>query len=101
VLLELLRRGISREQGYEWVQRNAMRSFAEARDFKELLLADSDVMRTISRADVERAFDLDDQFRHVDDIFRRVFEAAPSAAGTAADARAENANVGGVLLNAE
>jgi phosphoribosylformylglycinamidine (FGAM) synthase PurS component len=37
VLLELARRGVSREQAYEWVQRNAMRSFAEHRDFKALL----------------------------------------------------------------
>ena len=40
VLLELARKGVSREQAYEWVQRNAMRSFAEQRDFKALLLAD-------------------------------------------------------------
>src|SRR3954469_23351748 len=43
VRLELARRGVSREQAYEWVQRNAMRSFAEQRDFRELLLADADV----------------------------------------------------------
>ena len=43
VLLELAKRGVSREQAYEWVQRNAMRSFAEQRDFKELLLADPEV----------------------------------------------------------
>ena len=43
VLLELARRGISREQAYEWVQRNAMRSFHEQRDFKALLLADADI----------------------------------------------------------
>ncbi len=43
VLLELARRGISREQAYEWVQRNAMRSFHEQRDFKSLLLADADI----------------------------------------------------------
>ena len=43
VLLELARRGISREQAYEWVQRNAMRAFHEQRDFKELLLQDPDV----------------------------------------------------------
>ena len=43
VLLELARKGVSREQAYEWVQRNAMRSFAEQRDFKALLLADPDV----------------------------------------------------------
>ena len=45
VLLELARRGVSREQAYEWVQRNAMRSFHEQRDFKALLLADADVTR--------------------------------------------------------
>ena len=45
VLLELARRGVSREQAYEWVQRNAMRSFHEQRDFKTLLLADPDVTR--------------------------------------------------------
>ena len=43
VLLELAQRGVSREQAYEWVQRNAMRAFHEQRDFKALLLADADV----------------------------------------------------------
>ena len=37
VLLELAKKGVSREQAYEWVQRNAMRSFDEQRDFKSLL----------------------------------------------------------------
>jgi adenylosuccinate lyase len=73
VLLELARRGISREQAYEWVQRSAMRSFAEQRDFKALLLADPDVMRVLSAADVEKAFDLNQQLVHVDEIFDRVF----------------------------
>ena len=45
VLLELAQRGISREQAYEWVQRNAMRSFHEQKRFKALLLADADVTR--------------------------------------------------------
>src|SRR4051794_31988715 len=40
VLLELAKKGVSREQAYDWVQRNAMRSFSEQRDFKALLLAD-------------------------------------------------------------
>src|SRR5581483_12209298 len=52
VLLELARKGISREQAYEWVQRNAMRSFAEQADFKELLLADPDLVRVLTRADI-------------------------------------------------
>ncbi len=73
VLLELARHGASREQAYEWVQRNAMRSFSEQRDFKSLLVADRDITAVLPPADIERAFDLDEQLRHVDDIFERVF----------------------------
>jgi adenylosuccinate lyase len=73
VLLELAQRGVSREQAYEWVQRNAMRSFAERHDFKALLLADTDVTAVLPPAEIERAFDLDEQLRHVDHIFDRVF----------------------------
>jgi adenylosuccinate lyase len=77
VLLELARRGISREQAYEWVQRNAMRSFHEQRDFKSLLLADPDITGVLSAAEIEKAFDLNDQFRNVDAIFTRVFTRVP------------------------
>ena len=73
MLLELARRGVSREQAYEWVQRNAMRSFHEAADFKTLLLADADVTRVLPAAEIERAVDLKEQLRHVDHIFNRVF----------------------------
>src|SRR3989441_1869631 len=59
VLLELARRGVSREQAYEWVQRNAMRAFHEQRDFKDLILADPDVMKILSPADVEKSFSLE------------------------------------------
>ena len=79
VLLELARKGVSREQAYEWVQRNAMRSFAEQRDFKTLLESDADIARVLSRADIERAFDLNVQLTHVDAIFDRVFHAIESA----------------------
>ena len=54
VLLELARRGISREQAYEWVQRNAMRSFDEQQDFKTLLLADADDRRRSLSRDGDR-----------------------------------------------
>ena len=73
VLLELAKKGISREQAYDWVQRHAMRSFAEQIDFKSLLLADPDVTRVLPPAEIERAFDLDQQIKHVDHIFDRVF----------------------------
>jgi adenylosuccinate lyase len=74
VLLELASRGITREQAYAWVQRNAMRSFAERVDFRRLLLADGDIMRVLTPAEVDRTFDLDTQLRHVDAIFERVFQ---------------------------
>jgi len=77
VLLELARRGVSREQAYEWVQRNAMRAFAEGREFKMLLAADPDIVRVLTSAEIDRAFDLDEQFRHVDNIFERVFQCEP------------------------
>ena len=80
VLLELARRGISREQAYEWVQRNAMRAFHEQRDFKALLLADPDVTTVLSAAEIDKAFDLDDQLRNVDAVMDRVF--AGAAVGT-------------------
>jgi adenylosuccinate lyase len=80
VLLELARRGISREQAYEWVQRNAMRAFHEQRDFKALLLGDPDIMKVLSAAEIDKAFDLGDQLRNVGAIIDRVF--AGAAVGT-------------------
>jgi adenylosuccinate lyase len=79
VLLDLAKKGVSREQAYEWVQRNAMQSFAEQRDFKALLLADDDVTRVLPPAEIERAFDLDEQLKHVDYIFDRVFKTRSSS----------------------
>jgi adenylosuccinate lyase len=73
VLIELARRGVSREQAYEWVQRNAMRAFHEQRSFKDLLLADADVTQVLPAIDIEKAFDLDDQLRHIGEVFERVF----------------------------
>jgi adenylosuccinate lyase len=80
VLLELARHGISREQAYEWVQRNAMRAHDEQRAFKPLLLADPDVSRVLTSAEIDRAFDLAEHLRHVDTIFERVFASVPALA---------------------
>lgn len=73
VLLELARRGISREQAYEWVQRNAMKAFHEQKDFKSLLLADPEVTAVLAPPEIEKAFSLDEQLRNVDVVFDRVF----------------------------
>jgi adenylosuccinate lyase len=74
VLLALARKGVSREQAYEWVQRNAMRSFDERRDFRELIGHDADVTAVVNAAELDRLFDLDQHLRHVDEVFRRVFD---------------------------
>ena len=76
VLLELARRGVSREQAYEWVQRNAMRSFDEQKDFKGLLAADPEISAVLPRDAIDKAFDLEDQLRNVDLVFDRVFAPA-------------------------
>jgi adenylosuccinate lyase len=75
VLLELARRGLSRERAYELVQGNAMRAFNEQRDFRALLLADPDVTAVLPADEIEKAFDLDVQLRNVDAVFARVFAA--------------------------
>ena len=81
VLLELAKRGVSRERAYEWVQRNAMRAFHEQQDFKTLLLADPDLATVLDRAEIDKAFDLNDQLRNVDAIFDRVFHTTTELAG--------------------
>src|SRR6185503_1357265 len=79
LLLELAKRGVSREQAYEWVQRNAMRAFHEQRDFRDLILADPDVMQVLPAAEVENSFSLADQLRNVNGIIDRVFAPATVA----------------------
>ena len=72
VLLELAKRGVSRERAYEWVQRAAMRSHDEQTDFKTLMASDSEVMAVLSPEDLEQAFDLQGQLRHIGPIVDRV-----------------------------
>tara|TARA_B100001123_G_scaffold400106_1_gene485620 strand:- start:2735 stop:4048 length:1314 start_codon:yes stop_codon:yes gene_type:complete len=72
VLLELARRGVSREQAYTWVQRAAMRSHDEGFDFRMLLAQDAEVMGVLTTAELDEAFDLQYQLRHVGPIVDRV-----------------------------
>jgi adenylosuccinate lyase len=81
ILLELARRGLSRERAYELVQRNAMRAFHEQTGFQALLLADPDVTAVLTPAEIATAFDLGVQLRNVSAVMDRVFaEAAVPAA---------------------
>ena len=79
VLLELAQRGVSREQAYAWVQRAAMHSHDQRLDFKDVLAADPDVMGVLSRRDLDGAFDLDRQLRHVGPLVDRVLADAPDS----------------------
>jgi adenylosuccinate lyase len=80
LLLALARAGVSREQAYEWVQRNAMKVWDEGADFRTLVLSDPDIAARLAPEQVERVFSLDTYTRNVDKIFARVF--GPDGAGS-------------------
>ena len=73
VLLALTQKGVSREDSYRLVQRNAMPVWRGEGDFKTLLKADPDVSSKLSSQDIDDLFDLGYHFKHVDTIFKRVF----------------------------
>ena len=74
VLLALTQKGVSREDAYRMVQRNAMEVWAGNGNYLDLLKADTDVQNALSDAEIEALFDLDQHFKHVDTIFDRVFQ---------------------------
>jgi adenylosuccinate lyase len=73
VLLELARRGLSREEAYRIVQRNAMSVWSGQSDFKSLLGKDPDIQARLSPKELDDTFDYESQIRQVDTIFQRVF----------------------------
>jgi adenylosuccinate lyase len=73
VLLQLAKKGMAREDAYRVVQRNAMKVWETKTDYKSLLLADPDVSKLMSKAEVEACFDINHHLAHVDTIFKRVF----------------------------
>jgi adenylosuccinate lyase len=73
VLLALTQAGVSREDAYAAVQRNAMAAWQNGTAFRDLLGADPVVAAALSAAALDRLFDLDQHVRHVDTIFARVF----------------------------
>jgi adenylosuccinate lyase len=73
LLLALTQAGVARETAYEWVQRNAMKTWDEARDFKTLVLADKEIRAHLSEAEIARVFSLSTYLRNVDQVFARVF----------------------------
>jgi adenylosuccinate lyase len=69
VLLALVESGLSRDDAYQLVQRNAMRAWDEELDFRELLRREDEIA---SRVDLDAVFDLSSYTRHVDTVFARL-----------------------------
>ena len=65
--------GVSREDAYDLVQRNAMPVWRREGDFLALLKSDKDVRKVLSGAELEELFDLGYHLKNIDFIFKRVF----------------------------
>ncbi|HEV3160765.1 MAG TPA: adenylosuccinate lyase [Xanthobacteraceae bacterium] len=76
VLLALTQKGVTREDAYRLVQRNAIKAWAGEGDLLSLLKADKDVRKHLSETELADKFDPNFHFAHVDTIFRRVFSPA-------------------------
>jgi len=75
VLLKLIEKGVTREDAYAIVQRNAMRSWQEGVEFRELLLQDGEVNSQLGSDELAGVFKVENFLKHVDFIFDRVFGA--------------------------
>jgi adenylosuccinate lyase len=73
VLLKLVDKGMSREDAYAAVQKNAMKSWQDDEDFKMLLCEDVEVMSCLTAEDIHAAFKLENFLRHIDVVYHRVF----------------------------
>lgn len=77
VLLELVKKGLSREEAYEIVQRNAMRTWRSSKEFREEIWADDSIQKLFTREELERLFDLSHHLKEIDTLYQRVFGENP------------------------
>ena len=70
VLLALTQAGLSREDAYRLVQRNAMKVWEEGKDFKTELKNDPEVTKVLANEEIDEQFDLEYHTKHVDTIFQ-------------------------------
>ncbi len=73
ILLDLTQAGVSREDSYSMVQRNAMKVWEQGADFQTELLADQQVVGALGAEKIRESFDLSYHLKHVNTIFKRVF----------------------------
>ncbi len=72
VLLALIDRGLTRQEAYRLVQRNALKAWKERADFRQLLLADPEVAVRLPAAEMDALFDYQYYLRHVDRVYQRL-----------------------------
>ena len=73
VMLELIKKGLSREKAYLEIQRIAMKSWKEETSFKELLLKDELIKQMLSPNEIEDIFCIDYHFKQLNNIYKKVF----------------------------
>ena len=73
LLLALTQKGVSREDAYIWIQRNAMKVWDEGGDYQEMIRRDADISSHLSAEEIARVFDLKHYLRNVDKVMKRVF----------------------------
>ncbi len=73
VMLALTKKGISREEAYQLVQRNSLKAWEDDLDFRDLILKDPDILKELSKKDIDSCFTLDPYLKKINYIFDRVF----------------------------
>ena len=75
LLSALVRKGVSRSDAYQWVQRNAMQSWSAKEDFLALVQKDKEITNVLTKQEIQGVFDLKIHLKYVTDIYKRVFGA--------------------------
>ncbi len=83
LLLQLAEKGLTREEAYRMVQQRAQKAWAENREFKEIILNDPEIRKYLSAVEIEMIFDLKNNLRNIDYIFRRIGLNPPKAESSA------------------
>ena len=73
VLLKLTQKGMSREESYKIVQKNALKAIDDDVSFKDLLLNDKETMNVLSPKELDQIFNISRYFKHVDTVYKRIF----------------------------
>lgn len=71
VMIELIKAGLSREKAYRLIQKHAMETWKEGKDFKEALLKDKEIIQAVKPHQINKCFELDYYLRNIPKVFKR------------------------------